>query len=550
MFSKKIVTLTIVLLGLSLMVTGCVNQWFERPWGHSDNTLSFNVVGASKTLGPSKPHVIPRKVWAKVWAERKGEERLKELRDEWNKIWGSKLGKWDDREDIPDSPEFPYQDKHKQITHVVIHHTVHPNNTGWEWEDWAEVVGDIWAHHALRQGWADIGYHYLIDPNGNIYEGRADPQGEREDYLLIGAHAAPYNVGTVGIAFLGSFMNEKEWEDEAEAGRRWKPKDKFIGKPTENAINAAIGLIAWIFYQNDITDPFEESVISHSKDKRKYSRIIGHRDVVKKVCPGYYLYEKLDDIRQAVADTLTPSSASTVFRQGWNLFSVPLQPIVPDPQVVLGDDLERITTWHWNPEKEAWDKNPDIVPGHAYWIWVNKDTIVNAQGSPITLSYYYIQLKKGWNMIGQPYNFPVKLVGLQVLKGANKASLQEAVQLEWIYRWVWYWTHEGWYAFDVNSRLIFFWSLQTKEWRYIPEIDVDIITLNPWAGLWVWAYDEISLEIPSIPAHAIPLWRTIEQGSQEEEILTFAALSPPSSPPFPNEPPMPPNLINKIESRR
>src|SRR5204862_7844866 len=66
------------------------------------------------------------------------------------------------------------------------------------------------------QGWGDIGYNFLIDEAGRIYEGRhtldppsPSPPGEdTRGYGVTAAHAYGYNSGTVGIALLGTLTNQ------------------------------------------------------------------------------------------------------------------------------------------------------------------------------------------------------------------------------------------------------------------------------------------------------------------------------------------------------
>jgi len=87
-------------------------------------------------------------------------------------------------------------------THLVLHHTATPNaGSG---SDWPARVRQIWGYHTITNDWGDIGYHFLIDPNGVIYEGRY--QGLRTDGTVIdGAHNYGFNRGTIGIAMLGTF---------------------------------------------------------------------------------------------------------------------------------------------------------------------------------------------------------------------------------------------------------------------------------------------------------------------------------------------------------
>src|SRR6266511_2671686 len=85
------------------------------------------------------------------------------------------------------------------VTHAVVHHTAGSNSL----PDWENEVRNIWYYHTFTNAWGDIGYNFVIDPNGVIYEGRAGGEG------AIGAHFSCRNSNTVGIALLGTFITER-----------------------------------------------------------------------------------------------------------------------------------------------------------------------------------------------------------------------------------------------------------------------------------------------------------------------------------------------------
>lgn len=97
-------------------------------------------------------------------------------------------------------PPTSFQSKRQtaHVQHVIVHHTATANDV----QDWPAVVRTIWNFHAFTNGWRDLGYHYLIDPNGVIYEGRAGGDG------AAGIHFSCANTGTLGMALLGNFMSQ------------------------------------------------------------------------------------------------------------------------------------------------------------------------------------------------------------------------------------------------------------------------------------------------------------------------------------------------------
>lgn len=79
---------------------------------------------------------------------------------------------------------------------VTIHHTETPNNDGMSIN---ARLRQIQNYHIDVRGWCDIGYHFLIGPDGKVYQGRSEN--------TVGAHVAGANSGNVGIAFVGTFRS-------------------------------------------------------------------------------------------------------------------------------------------------------------------------------------------------------------------------------------------------------------------------------------------------------------------------------------------------------
>jgi N-acetylmuramoyl-L-alanine amidase len=157
------------------------------------------------------------------------------------------------------------------VTHLIVHHTAmgveEPSS------DWPALVRSIWNFHVLERGWADIGYNYLIDPNGVIYEGRSGGDN------VMGAHFSGVNAGTMAVALLGDFTAEA---------------------PTTDALNGLKEILAWKCDQCGL-DPEGRSL--HEASQLILNTISGHRDGPKATeCPGEALYLLLPAIR---ADIIT-----------------------------------------------------------------------------------------------------------------------------------------------------------------------------------------------------------------------------------------------------
>lgn len=168
------------------------------------------------------------------------------------------------------------------VTHLVIHHSAGTNQSN----DWPAVVRAIWDYHVIGRGWSDIGYNWLIDPNGQIYEGRSKD--------VIGAHFCGTNTGTIGICMLGDFTEKA---------------------PEAEAIAALKKLLSWKACENAI-DPLTE--VFHASSEKMLPTVIGHRDGCATACPGDLFYPLLPEIRTTLnADSTTPvhdQSAEAIFQ--------------------------------------------------------------------------------------------------------------------------------------------------------------------------------------------------------------------------------------------
>ena len=93
-----------------------------------------------------------------------------------------------------------------EVKFAFIHHTVSANDYGPE--DSAAMVLGICRYHRNSNGWNDIGYNFLVDRYGTIFEGRAGGIAE----AVVGAQAQGYNSQSTGIASLGTFSTAGQTE--------------------------------------------------------------------------------------------------------------------------------------------------------------------------------------------------------------------------------------------------------------------------------------------------------------------------------------------------
>lgn len=122
--------------------------------------------------------------------------------------------------------------------------------------------------HMMNNGWHDIGYHFIIGPDGTIYEGR--------DINVRGAHVEGGNTGKVGVLLLGDFEPGREF---------WiftlPDRDDH---PTNSQLNSTIKLIRWLDYNYGIDS------------------VVGHGDLNVTECPGAYCINFMPTFNDAAQD--------------------------------------------------------------------------------------------------------------------------------------------------------------------------------------------------------------------------------------------------------
>ncbi|HEY8402347.1 MAG TPA: N-acetylmuramoyl-L-alanine amidase [Cytophagaceae bacterium] len=168
-----------------------------------------------------------------------------------------------------------------EVKHVIVHHSATSNAL----TDYQQIVRDIYVFHTKPvanggSGFDDIGYNYLIAPDGSVYQGR-DAQGVCDDDNVKGAHMCGRNTNTMGICLLGTFMDVK---------------------PTTAALSSLYQLIAWKLNKESLS-AYGNSWHPVSAPVVLLENIAGHREGCNPgytVCPGDSVYHHLNTIRDSV----------------------------------------------------------------------------------------------------------------------------------------------------------------------------------------------------------------------------------------------------------
>lgn len=177
----------------------------------------------------------------------------------------------------PDGDRMRGTPVYTRVTHLIVHHTADgpfSNPAAW--------VRAIWNFHVFTNRWDDIGYNYLIAPDGTIFEGRAGGDN------VVGAHFSCQNAGTLGVALLGDYTRVP---------------------PPPAALDALARLLAWRAAALGL-NVLESAV--HAGTRLNLPIISSHRDgnpspqaCTRTECPGNRLYPLLPWLRNEVAARLT-----------------------------------------------------------------------------------------------------------------------------------------------------------------------------------------------------------------------------------------------------
>ncbi len=181
------------------------------------------------------------------------------------------------------------QPAYGEVKMAFIHHTVSANDYGPA--DSAAMVRAICRYHRNSNGWNDIGYQFLVDKYGTIFEGRAGGI----DQAVVGAQAQGYNTQSTGISSLGTFSTTGQ----SEAG-----------------LGALARLLSWKLALHGVAPQSKVFLRSSGGSTNRFrvgqtvqlNAISGHRDGDATSCPGDGLYAQLPRLRSMVSPDLRPGS--------------------------------------------------------------------------------------------------------------------------------------------------------------------------------------------------------------------------------------------------
>src|SRR5436190_3009215 len=171
------------------------------------------------------------------------------------------------------------------VRYALVHHTAGTNS--YSRSQSAAIVRGIEIYHVRGNGWNDIGYNFLVDKYGQVFEGRYGGA----DKNVVGAHSEGFNNGSVGVAVIGTYT---------------------AAAPPAAAQRALANLLAWRLDLAHV-DPLSTLTVASGGDPRFPAgvpvflhAISGHRDTGFTTCPGNALYARLGAIAKTAAATGLP----------------------------------------------------------------------------------------------------------------------------------------------------------------------------------------------------------------------------------------------------
>ncbi|KAA0931673.1 N-acetylmuramoyl-L-alanine amidase [Streptomyces apricus] len=231
-----------------------------------DGAVDLRSLAVDTTRGPLREVAVPRDT-----------TRVRGVAYLTRAAWGAdeKLRFRSDGKEISPQTYHPFQT-------VTVHHTATKNGDA----DPAATVRALYHVHAVTNDWGDIGYHYLVDEGGRIYEGRysgegATPAHDDDGKLVTGFHVLSHNPGNLGIALIGNLVKQG---------------------PTAAARTALTDLIRSVVRMHGVDPEAKVTYVNPTTGrKREVHEISGHRDYMATECPGEVMYGELAALRKAVA---------------------------------------------------------------------------------------------------------------------------------------------------------------------------------------------------------------------------------------------------------
>jgi len=187
---------------------------------------------------------------------------------------------WDNSPDLnalltwmPKNDRFPSD--WQPVERIVIHHSDTPTSDS---VPAIQRIQSIYRFHSVTRGWGDIGYNYIIDQQGNIYEGRYGGNGSRGAHVFRDSDYNNFNFGTIGIVMIGTYSSQDMSE------QMYDSVSRLVGwLAAQNGLSPTTVQISAIWDQR--TNNFTGSFTGYA--------VLGHKDIESTACPGIINSQKI-----------------------------------------------------------------------------------------------------------------------------------------------------------------------------------------------------------------------------------------------------------------
>ena len=233
------------------------------------------------------------------------------------------------------------------LQQLFVHHTVGINNDPHP----RATMRSMYWYHTVRRGWCDLGYNFVISPDGRVFEGRwsrrFDPweihdSENRKNKVVQGAHTSGYNSGSAAVSLMGNYSTVK---------MSLAMRESLVGFLAWEADRHNLPPRGRHTYRNPVTGL-----------TRRLPYIAGHRDAGQTECPGNNVYKGLPTLRKEVWVRVGEGKLKTTT----TLESVP--PTLPTDdaatfagRLAIGGGkgvVGRAITAHIKPKGQAWQHMP------------------------------------------------------------------------------------------------------------------------------------------------------------------------------------------------
>jgi hypothetical protein len=238
------------------------------------------------------------------------------------------------------------------VQQLFVHHTAgsnfdrHPKAT----------MRAIYWYHVVRQGWCDVGYNFVIGPDGTVFEGRwarnyqpweTHDSEDRKGRAVVGAHVSDFNSGSVGISVMGNYSQVK---------------------PPPAVRRSLAELLAWEVDRHNLA-PRGSHVYRNPETglRKRLPYIAGHRDGGQTECPGNFLYRALPDIRRDTKAVMGAGKLDSTLTLDYSSNRITYGEQVTFTGALIGPDglgiPDQVLRTFVKTGRGIWKRGPQVVTG-------------------------------------------------------------------------------------------------------------------------------------------------------------------------------------------